>query len=488
MSAKSTVDEQATIRLTAHPLQRIGAYALARLADGADPSTLDEAAFQIAVDRMTEHAIEAAVGRDTKAPKGFFLKSSLSLFPNAPMFHPSNARRSDPEIRERVLAWRRRPDPDAWLGVPCVLCSATAVGFFGKMDVPLAESDAYRNNTPRRHAGMALCWPCLCCFYALPYGSHLTGGPSLALHSWDEAFLARTIAIQVTRTRQVIAAGSTAREELRAREVLALKYLRHYDKSLTDGVQLLVYSNNNRGPTIDTYAVDQALAEWLRSVMHHARFQAGFRALLTAHRTTDLPGYVGLARNAFRSPWRIPGACARYLSRVAFTQARPDDRRWHDVANLAGLCFNYADKVMRMDKGDLEEIRATAKRFAALLARETTAGKLREFYTLFSKPTRLRSRLQRSAVEWILVAPDGQEGPLLTTRGFGLLFDPDYDNQAWFHRQMFLVAVVEELHGLGWKPLSSDEGEQTAQDLPELNDDPGQEDNDFAMGDGKGAL
>ena len=227
MTATPTVDEQAMIRLTAHPLQRIGAYAMAHLAGGADPSTLDAAAFQAAVDRMAEHAIVAALSRDTKAPEGFFLKSSLSFFPNSPMFHPSNAKRSDPEIRDRVLAWRRRPGAETWPGVPCVLCYAGAVGFFGKMDVPLAESDVYRDNTIRGHAGMALCWPCLCCFYALPYGSHLTGGPSLALRSWDEAFLARAVGIQVTRTRQVVTAGSTAREELRAREVLALKHLRH---------------------------------------------------------------------------------------------------------------------------------------------------------------------------------------------------------------------------------------------------------------------
>ena len=366
-----------------------------------------------------------------------------------------------------------------------MLCSVPAVGFFGKMDVPLAESDVYRNTTPRGHAGLALCWPCLCCFFALPYGSHLTGGPSLALHSWDDGFLSRTVGIQVGRTLRVVATGAAAKEELRAREVLALKKLRNYDRPLADGVQLLVYSNNNRGPTFETYAVDQALAEWLRDTMHNVRLRTGFFGLLMAHRAKDLPGYVGLARNAFRSPERIPGACARYLSRVAFTQRRPDDRRWRDVAALAELCFDYADKVMRMDKGDLEEIRATAKRFAVLLARESTAGKIREFYTLFAKPTRLRARLQRSAIEWVLLAPADQRGPLLTTRGFGLLFDPDYDNQAWFHRQMFLVAVVEELHSLGWKPESTDEGEQTAKDLPELSDGPGQEDNDFAMGDGK---
>src|SRR5262249_49756896 len=124
-----------------------------------DPTTLDADGLTTAVDAMTEDAVQAA-GQDTKAAKGFFLKSSLSLFPNSPMGHPSNVRRTNGENAERVRQWRSRPAQRLVPGLACVLCSEPAVGFYGKMDVPLAESDIYRNTTPRGHEGMALCWAC----------------------------------------------------------------------------------------------------------------------------------------------------------------------------------------------------------------------------------------------------------------------------------------------------------------------------------------
>ncbi len=498
--------------LTAHPLQRVGAYALACLAEAGrseaervdggggygglpDPGALDAAGFAAAVAAMTADAVRAATGRDTKAPAGFFLKSSLSLFPNSPMFHPSNAKRSDAEIAERVRSWRSAPPPgEPGVGtVHCVLCGEPAVGFFGKMDVPLAESDAYRNTTPRGHEGMALCWACVCCFHALPYGSRMTGGPCLALHSWDEAFLAATVAAQVEVARRVVEVGADAQGSLASREVLALLALRRHGHRLTAGVELLVFSNNNRGPTLEVYALDQALAEWLRRTARLTSLRRGFRALLRAHRSVRNPGYVELARNVFRAPARVPAACAAYLAATLGRphRDRPDrDRGGDDVlgddvpgelAALAALCFDFADKVMLMDVSDLEEIRATGRRIATLFDETTTAGKLREFYTRFKASKSLRSWLQRESVDWVLDPRDGRDGPLVSTRGFGLLFDPDFDNQGWFHQQMLLVAVVEALAAQGWRPRAADDdADETggAGELPELD----RQDDEFAAG------
>ncbi|MFJ2033988.1 hypothetical protein ACIN94_30675, partial [Streptosporangium sp. NPDC087985] len=186
-------DEQSRLVLSAHPLQRVGAYALAFLGKATSPEHLTPEAFEEAVDRIAGDAVSAALERDTKGEKGFWLKASMSFFPNSKMNHLSNAKKDDGTIRDAVRRWRKCPEPQDRPAVACVLCGRGAVGFFGKVDVPLAESDLYRNSTPRGHSGLALCWPCLCSFYALPYGCRLTGGPSIALHSWDERFMARTL-------------------------------------------------------------------------------------------------------------------------------------------------------------------------------------------------------------------------------------------------------------------------------------------------------
>nr|WP_055506818.1 hypothetical protein [Nonomuraea pusilla] len=461
-------EERMRLELTAHPLQRIGAYALSILARCSDPRQVTQEALGKAMDEITEHAVTAALVRDTKREDAFWLKSSLSFFPNSPMFHPSNGKKSDTQIEEAVRRWRTMPKPAEHLEVPCVLCGRQAVKFFGKLDVPLAESHIYRNTTPRGHEGLALCWPCVCSFYALPYGCRLTGGPAIALHSWDERFLANTVSRQVSQNRQNFAMGTPAPGP-RAREIVALWALRHYGERVTSGVDLLVFSNNNKGQSLEVHALEQPLAEWLRRTSQMPQRRHAFGALLRAHRVGDQPGIVSLARNAFRSPDRILGTCARYLAaRVNDTSQVPDD-----ASALAELCFSFVTEVMNVNEKDLAEIRATASRVATLLMPETSGGKLKQLYATLKEPSRMRSWLQSRAVTWTLNPPKegGADGPLVTARAFGLLFDPSADNPAWFHRQMLIMAVLEELHRCGWKPQ---DGEQVAKEVAvedELHED-----------------
>ncbi|MFI0425025.1 hypothetical protein [Spongiactinospora sp. 9N601] len=258
--------------------------------------------------------------------------------------------------RAAVRRWRTRPAPATWPPVACVLCGSAAVGFYGKVDVPLAESDLYRNSTPRGHTGMALCWPCVCGFHALPYGCRLTGGQSIALHSWDDRFMARTSSRQVQRNRRLIALGQRDPRRVPAREVVALQELRAHDDRLTAGVDLLVFSNENRGPSLEIQSLEQPLAEWLRRSSRPPRGR-GFPALLRAHATTSRPGVVGLARNAFRAPGRIVGASARYLISGLERGVLRDE-----TSALAELCFSFTTEVMRMNQNEIDEIRPSAPR------------------------------------------------------------------------------------------------------------------------------
>jgi hypothetical protein len=446
--------------LTPHPLQRIGAYALAALAGCPDPGKVTGEAFDQAVGGMTDDAVRAALGKDTKVPSGFWLKSSLSLFPNSPMNHPSNGKKHSNLITAGVERWRRPPDRDAWPSAPCALCGRPAVRFYGKVDVPLAESDVYRNSTPRGHEGMALCWPCVCSFHALPYGCHLTGGPAIALHSWDERFLSRTVRDQVRYNRRYILVGRGEPVQPPSGEALALQVLREYSDSLDAGIELMIFSNNNRGQTLDIHSMGQPLAEWLRRTMRSQDQKQGFSALLQAHRTKDRAGAVALARNVFRSPGRVIGTAGRYLAGHAGEGVlRPETGR------LTALCFDYVTEVLGMDESSLKEVRALADRVATLLNEESSAGKLKEFYSTFQQSARLRSWLRRRALDWTLDPRTEPDMPLVTTRGYELLFDPGIDTQAWFHRELFLIAVLEGLHERRWRPVDA------AQVVKELRDD-----------------
>jgi hypothetical protein len=264
----------------------------------------------------------------------------------------------------------------------------------------------------------------------------------------------------VVQNSQIIEAGQDTARTLAAREVLALRALRHYEHELVAGVDLLVFSNNNRGQTLDVHSMDQPLAEWLRKTIQ----RGGFPALLRAHRSAHVSGASALARNAFREPDRIVLACARYLA----GPAAEDGRIRPEITDLARLSFSYVEKVIAMDEPDLKEIKGTAARVAELLSREVRAGALTEFYSQSKDQKRLRGWLQRQAVDWALDRSHGSPDPLVTTYGFELLFDPGVESRAWFHRQLLLIAVLEELHRRGWQPA---DGKAAAEEIRTQTDE-----------------
>ncbi|MFI0350928.1 Cas8a1 family CRISPR/Cas system-associated protein [Actinomadura sp. 9N407] len=451
------IESQSRLMLTAHPLQRIGAFTVAALARRSHPSDVDAEAFCQVVERLREEATRAALVRDTK--QNFWLKCSLSFFPNSPMAHPSNGKKDDSVIIATVSRWRAMPEASSWPGADCVLCGRQAVRFYGKVDIPLAESDIYRNSTPRGHEGMALCWPCVVSFHALPYGCRLSGGPAAGLHSWDERLISRTTARQTRRNLQIFEVGAVTPDVELVREVIALRELRHYSSPVRADVELLLFTNNNRGQALTVEAMDQPLAEWLRRTARSPDLRRGFGVLIGAHWTPNQAAIVGLARNAFRAPDRILGAAAALLARSAERGVVPDY-----TADLAAICRSFAIEVEHMNPKDLTELEAVAARVAMLLATDDSGGKLKEFYATLKSPSRMQAWLLRRAVDWLLVAPKGADGPLVTARGNELLFDPDPDVRAWFNRRMLLVAVLEQLHANGWRPADA---QQVAEELAE---------------------
>jgi hypothetical protein len=303
---------------------------------------------------------------------------------------------------------------------------------------------------------LALCWPCLVCFHALPYGCHLTGGPSTALHSWDERLLRQAVARRVRGNERHLALGRPLPPAgPYPAEVQALRELRDYHDVLVDGVELLVFSNDNRGAVFRSHAVDQPLAEWLRQTVRQPQRRAGFTALIRAHRGDELPGAARLARYAFLNPARILTTAVNYVDGQVERSAVPPLM----VADLAVLVFSYAIEVLCMREKDIEQVRMLAANIAVVVATDGDASRFKK-YRIAHRDRRLHGWLERQAVAWALAPPSGADGPFVTGEQFRLLFEPG--GQGWFHQQLLLVAVLEQLHVLGWRP---DDAGQVADEL-----------------------
>ena len=442
-----TTDTQRTVVLTPHPLQRVGAFSLAKLVDVDHPDQLKPEEFDKAILVMTQHLLSTASVEDSKEPGGFWLGASYLLWPNSSGLNTTNRKKlSPPQRRELMTRWRTLPDGASWPGVPCSLCGRPACGYYGKVDVPLGASTAYRNTTPPDHAGLALCFACLNSLYALPYGCQLGGGRAAALHSWDEKFLRRFVSIQVRRTLQAAELGTGTTKPLPYwRETTALRHLRSYPHRLTAGVQLIVFSNSNKEQVLDDHAMDQPLAEWLRSTAHDRQRDFGYKYLVRAHCTKDIPGSALLARLAFHNPRQVLTRAVNFLRRVsAESSAVPGE-----VPHLVPLCFSYAIEVLQVNDKDIGRIRQLAEHIAEALAPRRERGVLKAYEHAHREPATLQKWLRTYAVHWALLPPDGRTEPFVTSEQWRLLFDSD--GRSWLHRDLLFIAVLEQLNQLGWR-------------------------------------
>ncbi len=461
MAHADVLDAQRTLVLTAHPLQRIGAFALAELVDVDHPDQLGPEEFDEATRLMTQHVLGTADAESSKELNGFWLGASYLLWPNASGLNTTNRKKLLPaQRRDRITQWRALPDRARWPGVPCSLCGRPACGYYGKVDVPLGASTAYRNTTPPDHAGLALCFPCVSSFHALPYGCQIGGGRAAALHSWDEDFLGRFVSTQVGRTLQDAAVGAGTTNPLPYwREVTALRHLRGHPRRLTTGVQLIVFSNSNKEQVLDEHAMEQPLAEWLRSTAHNPQRRLGHRYLVRAHRTKEVPGSSLLARHAFRTPHQVLTRAVSFLRRVsAESSVVPGE-----VPHLVPLCLSYAIEVLQVNDKDVGRIRQLAEHIAEALAPHRERGVLKGYESAHRDPRRLQEWLRKRAVSWTLSRPENQAEPFVTAEQWRLLFDSD--GRGRLHQDLLFIAVLEQLHHRGWRVDDADARDDLDDDL-----------------------
>lgn len=450
----------ALVMLTPHPLQRVGAFALARLADVKHPEQIGEAELERAVSVMHDDLYQTTHLPDSKAPGGFWLGASYLFWPNSPLNPTSRKKLPIRERRERLAAWRVLPRPDEMIGVPCALCGRGASGFYGKVDIPLGASVNYRNTTPRGHGGLALCRGCLASFYALPYGCAITGGRAAVLHSWDDRFL-RSVArrqVDLMRRDADVAAGRFGDGRPYARQVAALERIRAYDERLTAGIDLMVFSNGNKEQALDVHAMSQPLAEWVRVIRHRPDLASGWRYLVRAHHGPKVPGWSALARNLFDRPRSVAAVAAAYLHGKAGELRVPPA----EAPGLGIVCRDYAMKVLDMEKTDADEIRDLAKNVAGEAGRDESG--FMKFVVAARKASDLKRWLRGKAINQVRYsrAPDA----FISERQWRLLFDSGDDG--FLNRDLLLICALEEVHKLDAKWRTDDPAKRS-----DLDDEPG---------------
>ncbi|WP_330182252.1 hypothetical protein OHB26_00365 [Nocardia sp. NBC_01503] len=444
--------EQRTVVLTASTLQRIGAFAIAALAERSHPEQLSVDEFDKVVELMTSHLQKTASVPKPADPGGFWLAASYALWPNSGINPTIRGRQTAAQRRESIGAWRRRPEEAEWPGVPCAYCDRAACGWFGKVDIPLGASVEYRNTTAPGQNGTPLCFACVASLWAFPYGADLSGGRAAAIHSWDDVFLSRMTRIAVERT--LSAAESSAAKVKHgpyARELTVLQRVRSYDRRIHAGVELIVLSNSNKEQSLRVQEMTQPSAQWLRTTATDTERRAGYGALVVAQTAKSVPGEAFLAKRVFDHPVDVLYRTVNYLrERLSDKGSVPGESMV-----LAPLVNSYCIEVLGMDEKDVAQIGELAQRLAALLGQDSRPGPFRDFVRANAKGGDLDGWFRSNSVTWLLTArPEGMPQVLLSTRESRLLFDGD---GRWAHRRLLFFAVIEALAARNWKPKGSPE-------------------------------
>ncbi|MFE1395084.1 hypothetical protein ACFW3Z_19620 [Nocardiopsis alba] len=448
------------VRLTAHPLQRIGAFALSSLVHRrpmglkklTHPLELTEADLRAANANMIRDLARTADITTSKEPGGFWLGASYLFWPNCPINTTNRKSLLGQALKDRLAQWRELPEADTVLDARCVLCDHPACGFYGKVDIPLLESSSYRNTTIPNHEGMALCRGCLLSFYALPYGCSIGGGRATALHSWDDDLLRAHTKYQVDQTRlQAVATAPKGERVSYARQLAGLSGLRGYEETVTDGVELMVFTNSNKEQDLAVHAMEQPAAEWIRALPRTSLHWLG-----RAHRWEKVPGRSMLARNLFDRPERVIPTVSHFLRERVLGKQGLCAR----TPLLSSTCSSYATKVLQVSSADLDQLDQLAVRIAQDLNTEDDK-ELKKFLQARKKIATLRAWLQRRSVERTLRTQEAE--PFITQRQWRLLFDAE--DRVFLHRDLLFIGVLNHLHELKPAWRGRDHDDVTTEDL-----------------------
>lgn len=454
-----------SVRLTAHPLQRVGAFALSSLAHRkpvrlkqlVHPTELTEEDLRAANANMTRDLAGTTTIATSKEPGGFWLGASYLFWPNCPINTTNRKSLLGQDLKDKLSQWRGLPETDTVLDARCVLCDHPACGFYGKVDVPLLESSSYRNTTIPTHEGMALCRGCLLSFYALPYGCAIGGGRATALHSWDDDLLRALTKFQVDQTRrQAVTGAPSGGRPSYARQLAALSGLRGYEETVTDGVELMVFTNSNKEQDLAVHAMDQPATEWICDLPPTPLAWLG-----RAHRWEKVPGRSMLARNLFDQPERVIPTVSHFLRERALGK----DGICAQTPLLFDTCSSYATKVLQVSSTDLDQINQLAARIAQVLNTEDDKD-LKKFLQARKKIATLRAWLQRQSIDRTLRTQEAD--PFITERQWRLLFDAE--DRVFLHRDLLFLGVLNHLHELKPTWRGRDHDDVSTDDLiPDTN-------------------
>ncbi|GAB2953946.1 hypothetical protein GCM10027203_67530 [Nonomuraea fastidiosa] len=140
------------LRLTGHPLQRCGAWAVATLAGRERVEDVTDEQLEGVIKRIVDDAVESATASPDIGAYDWW-KILFALYPNSKLTH--NKRSKDRAVLSREANQLFLPDDAEGPGRACTFCGQWCTTLWSKMTLPLFDSNRSLNTLPTGTAGWA---------------------------------------------------------------------------------------------------------------------------------------------------------------------------------------------------------------------------------------------------------------------------------------------------------------------------------------------
>lgn len=236
--------EEPVLRMSGHPLQRCGAWAVALLAGRDHPGEVTDTDVESVAKRIAGDVVRAATcAKDS--PAYDWWKVLFALYPNSKATHAGRERdraKLLPEISAMFA-----PDPaDARPLLPCTFCAQGCGTAWTKQNLPMFDSDKFLNNLPPGVPGWPVCRACRLALWALPYGAWVTAGSATVLTCDDSAVERAFVIYNVRQAGRIRQLGFTGLSAQAGPETVTLRALREHADRSGAAATLWTFKNDNQ--------------------------------------------------------------------------------------------------------------------------------------------------------------------------------------------------------------------------------------------------
>jgi CRISPR-associated protein Cst1 len=430
------------LALTAHPLQRTGAWAVAVLAGRGHPDEVTTADLDAVTARIVRDVVRAATaGKDQ--PAYDWWKVLYALFPNAKPTHASRPRDAavlTGEVQQFFAADRAEDLP-----LRCVFCGATAGTLWSKSMLPMFDTTKFRNTLPPGTVGWPVCRACRIAVWAMPYGAAVTAGSATVLTCDDDTIERKLAADNCDRAARIQQVGFSSLPSNASPEAVTLWALRNYATrpeatSRPVATTLWMFKNDNQEPWLRVTATRLAVVGFLRALPTEPAAERGWRRLQHALTRRAADGTVGrngrdvVARTLFEP---VNAHRDRLLVELFNRRDAVEKTSGSTLRAWRALSALYLREMCGMDTGDLKPV--TRLLVDWIMAEKNPRGRFNEYRKVAGRTSGLQRLLMEASARLLL---DGHR-PSDITGVTGLLFASTA--QGWQLRGQLFFEVVAEL-------------------------------------------